>query len=107
MSDAVDPMVQIRLSDLLVLRAAAAHAAAGEPRRSAVLLAPAPAAPPPAAEYLTTKAAATLLGVSTKCLEAWRARGEGPRFTQLGRAVRYRLEELRGWAASRDAGAAE
>jgi hypothetical protein len=55
-------------------------------------LAPAIAAPETA--FLDTKAAAALLGVSPKTLEAWRARGAGPPYTRAGRLVRYRREDL-------------
>ncbi len=100
MSDSTDPIVQIRLSDLLTLRAAVANPRS--PPRVLALSAPAePPLPSPAAEYLNTKAAAALLGVSPKCLETWRARGEGPPFAQLGRAVRYQAAALRAWAASK------
>lgn len=52
------------------------------------------AAPAPP-EYLDTRAAAALLGVSVKTLEALRSRGTGPPFVRVGRSVRYRLEDLR------------
>jgi excisionase family DNA binding protein len=101
MSDSVDPFVQIRLSDLLSLQAA--H---GERRRGTAVQAFDPTPPPaPAAaataEYLTTREAAVVLGVSAKCLEAWRAKGAGPPFAHVGRAVRYPTAELRAWVLSR------
>jgi predicted DNA-binding transcriptional regulator AlpA len=40
------------------------------------------------------KEAATLLGVSTRTLERHRVTGTGPRFTKLGRLVRYRQQDL-------------
>lgn len=67
--------------------------------------APEPAPVPPGAapavavslpEYLTTAQAAALLGVSTKGLEAMRARGAGPRFVRIGKGVRYRACDLPG-----------
>src|SRR4051794_24853413 len=96
-SDSTDPMVQIRLSDLMKLRAAAGQEAANDTRRKSEPVSVVTAAPS-AAEYLTTREAAAVLGVSTKCLESWRSRGEGPQFTQLGRAVRYHSGQLRAWA---------
>ncbi len=57
--------------------------------------APAPAPPPVTAlQYLDTKAAAALLGVSAKGLEAMRARGAGPKYIRVGNRVRYLASEL-------------
>ena len=57
--------------------------------------APAPAkAPAEQGEYLDTRAAAALLGVSVKGLEAMRARGNGPPFIRVGNRVRYRRSDL-------------
>lgn len=33
--------------------------------------------------------AALVLGVSVRTLQAWRVRGGGPRYTKIGRSVRY------------------
>lgn len=74
-----DPLVQIRLSDLLALRAAAANGGA---------------APAPEPEFLNTREAAELLGVTPKALEQMRSEGRGPRFVRVGRAVRYRRSDL-------------
>lgn len=41
-----------------------------------------------------TEEAATILGVKECTLEAWRCRGGGPTFLKLGKAVRYRHEDL-------------
>lgn len=43
---------------------------------------------------LNQKEAANLLGVSTRTLERHRVSGTGPRFTKLGRLVRYRQQDL-------------
>lgn len=101
MPDSIDPLVQIRLSDLLTLQAAV-----GVQRQSA----PATSLPGSTtrtplvassiAEYLSTREAAAVLGVSTKCLEAWRSRGEGPPFSHVGRAVRYPNAALHAWVTS-------
>ena len=45
-------------------------------------------------ELLDEKQAAALLRVTTKGLQSWRYRGNGPRFVKVGRCVRYRLEDL-------------
>ena len=54
--------------------------------------------------YLTTEQAAKRLTLKKSTLEAWRVRGGGPRFLKLGRAVRYRDEDL---AAFEEAGVRE
>ena len=46
------------------------------------------------AELINEEHASTILKVSTRTLQAWRVRGCGPKFRKLGRAVRYRLEDL-------------
>ena len=38
---------------------------------------------------------AELLGVSPRTLQCWRREGCGPAFTRLGKAVRYRMGDLR------------
>jgi predicted DNA-binding transcriptional regulator AlpA len=43
---------------------------------------------------LNQKEAAKLLGVSARTLERHRVTGTGPRFTRLGRLVRYRQCDL-------------
>lgn len=54
--------------------------------------------------------AANFLRVSVRTLQAWRVRGGGPRFCKIGRAVRYRREDLSAWvegqvrASTSDAG---
>ena len=52
--------------------------------------------------------AAKELAVKKSTLEAWAARGRGPKFIKVGKAVRYRLSDLDEWLASRtvDPGAA-
>ena len=51
--------------------------------------------------YLTTEDAAQWLKLSKRYLEALRLRGGGPHFISYGRAVRYAVEDLDAWAASR------
>jgi excisionase family DNA binding protein len=43
---------------------------------------------------LTDIEVATRLGVSRFTLRAWRIKGHGPKFLKMGRAVRYRLEDV-------------
>lgn len=51
--------------------------------------------------FLTTREAADYLGLKHNTLEAWRCRGDGPRFVKLGRSVRYRQSDLDQWIESR------
>jgi len=48
-----------------------------------------------------TKEAATYLALRKSTLEAWRVRGGGPVFLKLGKAVRYRQEDLDAFLNSR------
>jgi len=50
---------------------------------------------------LTTKQAAEYLSLAVTTLEKYRVYGGGPRFLNLGRAVRYRLSDLNTWLESR------
>ncbi len=43
---------------------------------------------------LTTQEAGRYLGLATSTLNKWRCHGDGPVFIKLGRAVRYRKEDL-------------
>lgn len=43
---------------------------------------------------LTTAEAARYLGLATSTLNKWRVYGYGPAFVKLGRAVRYRKDDL-------------
>lgn len=45
-------------------------------------------------QLINEREAATLLGLSVKCLQGWRLRGGGPPFVKLGRAVRYEVPAL-------------
>ena len=44
--------------------------------------------------HLTERQAASHLNLKTKTLQAWRVRGDGPKYLKLGKAVRYRLSDL-------------
>lgn len=50
---------------------------------------------------LRTKQAAEYLDLRPVTLEAWRVRGGGPVFIKLGKAVRYRREDLDAYIESR------
>ena len=49
---------------------------------------------------LNQRQAAALLGLSVRTLERHRVAGTGPRFTRLGRLVRYRPQDLADWVES-------
>lgn len=44
--------------------------------------------------FFDEKSLAIRVGVSVKTLQSWRTKGEGPKFTKLNRAVRYRLQDI-------------
>lgn len=50
---------------------------------------------------LNTEDAARRTGLAVSTLEKLRLTGNGPRFVKLGRAVRYRPEDIESWIASR------
>lgn len=43
---------------------------------------------------LTTQEAAVYMGLAVSTLNKWRCHGGGPRYSKLGRAVRYRRPDL-------------
>ena len=49
---------------------------------------------------LTTAEAAEFVRLSQAHLEKCRVYGRGPRFVRLGRAIRYRIEDLQAWIAA-------
>lgn len=49
-------------------------------------------------EWLTQEEAAKFLGLSPATLQSWRSRKKGPPYARFGRAVKYRLADLRAWA---------
>jgi predicted DNA-binding transcriptional regulator AlpA len=52
--------------------------------------------------FLTETDVARLLGISPRTLQAWRYRGgHTPQFIKVGRAVRYRLGDVRAWLDER------
>jgi predicted site-specific integrase-resolvase len=49
-------------------------------------------------EYLMTEVqTCELLSVSTRTLQAWRLRGNGPVFVKIGRSVRYKRRDIANW----------
>ena len=48
-------------------------------------------------EYLNPRDAARLTSFSPKALERMRQRGEGPRYSKVGKSIRYALADLRAW----------
>ena len=50
---------------------------------------------------LDTLAAAAHVGLSKSTLEKLRVFGGGPKYLKLGKAVRYRIEDLDAWLAAR------
>lgn len=56
-------------------------------------------------EYMSTKVAAAYLDLSVVQLEKWRMAGDGPAYSKLAKAVRYRRTDLDAYMASRRVGA--
>jgi excisionase family DNA binding protein len=48
----------------------------------------------------TTAEVAAYLGVPEKTLVEWRYKGKGPRYTRVGRYVRYRWTDCESWLDS-------
>jgi hypothetical protein len=53
------------------------------------------------AEALGERDAARIVGLSPATLSTLRCRGGGPPFLRLGRAIRYRVSDLRAWRDAR------
>jgi predicted DNA-binding transcriptional regulator AlpA len=51
-------------------------------------------------DLLNTEQAAERCCLSKRTLEKYRGTGAGPLYIQLGKAVRYRLEDLESWIAA-------
>lgn len=51
--------------------------------------------------FLSTKQAAFYVGLSAGTLQKMRVLGGGPRFRKHGRFVRYHIDDLDAWSASR------
>ena len=48
-------------------------------------------------DMLYEQKVASKLAISVRSLQAWRAKGKGPKFTKLGRAIRYGHSHLVEW----------
>lgn len=48
----------------------------------------------PKATVMTVQQASEYLGLAVSTLNKWRCHGGGPVFIKMGRAVRYRIEDL-------------
>ena len=48
-------------------------------------------------KLLNERVLATHLNVTVKAVQAWRQRGGGPKFVRVGRAIRYRPEDVQVW----------
>jgi hypothetical protein len=60
-------------------------------------------------KFITPAELSTITAVPERTLENWRRSGTGPRFTRLGRRVRYELGDVHAWlrrcvVGPRDAG---
>lgn len=51
----------------------------------------------PVVTVMTVNQAAEYLGLAVSTLNKWRCHGGGPVFIKMGRAVRYRVEDLDGY----------
>lgn len=51
--------------------------------------------------YLTTKEAAALLKLAPATLKNMRVKSVGPKYRKHGRVVRYHIDDLNAWSASR------
>lgn len=54
--------------------------------------------------YTNTRGAAKHLACSASYLEKCRGAGDGPRFLKIGKAVRYKIEDLDAFASAREHG---
>ena len=77
-------------------------------RRAAFFLSPnlgdamASTAAPPTIQLLDEHQVAAAYGLTERCLQKWRATGDGPPFVRISsRCVRYRVADLEAWVAAR------
>lgn len=54
--------------------------------------------------YLNDVMAAEMMGLAPITLRKWRQQGCGPSFIKIGRAVRYKLDDLVAWMDSHRVG---
>ena len=55
-------------------------------------------------KFVDTAAVATYTGMKSGTFEKMRVCGDGPKYYKIGKAVRYRLEDVDEWLAARCAG---
>ncbi|NOX50528.1 MAG: helix-turn-helix domain-containing protein [Gammaproteobacteria bacterium] len=51
-------------------------------------------------QLMTEAEVAEILRISVRTLQAWRVSGDGPRYSKIGRAVRYRRPDIENWVLS-------
>lgn len=51
-------------------------------------------------KLLKTEEVAQTLGLKKNTMEIWRSKGQGPAFVRVGRAVRYREEDIEAYLAA-------
>jgi hypothetical protein len=56
----------------------------------------------PITPHLTERELAARFHVCIKAIQAWRARGVGPRYLKLGAAVRYRIADVEAYEAAQE-----
>jgi predicted DNA-binding transcriptional regulator AlpA len=54
--------------------------------------------------YWTDREVAMVFQISWATLRRWRTQGKGPRYSRLGRSIRYRVTDVREWAAHQPTG---
>lgn len=52
--------------------------------------------------WLSTKEAARFLGIHPDTLRRWRREGIGPRYSRIGRLIRYHVDTLDEWLRSKE-----
>ena len=55
-------------------------------------------------KLLTEHDVARITGLSVASVRRWRLLRQGPRYLKIGAAVRYKLEDIEAWLASRPTG---
>lgn len=58
---------------------------------------------PDGRQYLSPKEVSVFAGISIAQLEVWRREGGGPKFSRIGRFIKYRRADLEAFFAEREA----
>lgn len=53
----------------------------------------------PTTQLIAPEEVAAYLGISPDTINTFRKQGRGPRYTRVGKLVRYRLEDVEEWLA--------